>query len=202
MITTLIQLRERHLGAALGLRPARGQHSDPESAALAEHAAGRTAVVEIGVLEGVSAALIRTVMATDGRLWLIAPYEGRLGFSAARVAARRTVNRAGGARDVRWIRRYSTDVGPGWSEPLDFVFIDGDHSEAVCEQDWRHFSRHVVPGGRVAFHDSAVYDGGHTDPSWGPVQVCDGHFRNPATADPAWQMIEESDSPTVVERCR
>lgn len=200
MTSTITALRTRHLGALLRLRPAHGQHSAEESAALAVHATGRRAVVEIGVLEGVSAALIRSVMPSEGTLWLVDPYERRHGVSAARMVARRTVARAGGAADVRWVRRYSTDVGPGWSEPLDFVFIDGDHSEAVCEQDWRNFSAHVVAGGRVAFHDSAVYAGGHTSHDWGPVRVCDRYFRDPATRDPGWRIVEEADSLTVVER--
>lgn len=201
MVSKLTELRERHAAAALGLRRACGQHSAAESAALTRHARGRQAVVEIGVLEGVSAALLRSVMSADGTLWLIDPYEGRHGLSAARIVARRTVARAGGARDVRWARRYSTDIGPQWSEPLDFVFIDGDHSETVCEQDWANFSPHVVPGGRVAFHDSAIYDSGAPDPDWGPVRVCDRKFRNPATRDPGWRIVDEIDSLTVVERC-
>lgn len=199
MTSYLSSLRDRHLGAALGLRAAKAQHSPAEAAALAEHATGRRAAAEIGVAEGVSAALLRSVMAPEGVLWLIDPFDGRHGISAAHAVARRAVRRAHGA-EVRWVRRYSTDVGPSWSEPLDFVFIDGDHSEEGCELDWQHFSPHVVPGGRVAFHDSAVFDGGHTNSGWGPVRVCDRHFRDPATPDPGWRIVAEVDSVTVVER--
>lgn len=200
MATIFGELRERHLGAVLGLRPARGQHSTDERTALARHAAGRRAAVEIGVLEGASAALLSSAMDPDGTLWLVDPFKGRHGVSMARLVARRTVRRAQGARDVRWVRALSTDVGPGWTPALDFVFIDGDHSEAVCEADWQNFSRHVVQGGRVAFHDSALYDDGHTSADWGPVKVCDRHFRDPETRDPAWRIVDEVDSLTIVER--
>jgi cephalosporin hydroxylase len=38
-------------------------------------------------------------------------------------------------------------------EPLDFLFIDGDHSYAGVAQDFEMFAPLVRPGGVVAFHD-------------------------------------------------
>jgi predicted O-methyltransferase YrrM len=38
-------------------------------------------------------------------------------------------------------------------EPLDFLFIDGDHSTDGVRQDWEMYSPLVRPGGIVAFHD-------------------------------------------------
>lgn len=38
-------------------------------------------------------------------------------------------------------------------ELLDFLFIDGDHSEAGVRKDWEMYSQLVRPGGIVAFHD-------------------------------------------------
>jgi predicted O-methyltransferase YrrM len=37
--------------------------------------------------------------------------------------------------------------------PVDFLFIDGDHSEAGVSADWRDYRGLVRPGGLVAFHD-------------------------------------------------
>lgn len=128
MTAFMSSLREGHIGAALGLRAAKGQHTPAEAAALAEPADHRRAVAEIGVAEGMSAALLRSVMDPAGVLWLIDPFERRHGVSAAYLVARRTVRRSRGA-EVRWVRQYSTVAGPTWSEPLDFVFLDGDHSE-------------------------------------------------------------------------
>jgi predicted O-methyltransferase YrrM len=198
---TLDQLKQHHVGAMLRLRPARGAHTSAEREALIRHATDRRAAVEIGVLEGVSAAVIRSVMRPGGTLWLIDPYRRRHGISAARSVARRTVAKGGGSIQVYWIRALSTDVGPSWSESLDFVFIDGDHSEVVCEEDWRNFSPHVVTGGQVAFHDSRVHNSGHANHGSGPVRVCNRHFRDPLTRDAAWRIVEEVDSLTIVERC-
>jgi predicted O-methyltransferase YrrM len=38
-------------------------------------------------------------------------------------------------------------------EPVDFLFIDGDHTEAGVRQDYEFFSPLVRPGGLIAFHD-------------------------------------------------
>lgn len=51
----------------------------------------------------------------------------------------------------------SQEVGLTWKEPIDFLLIDGDHSEEVCRADFMLFSPHVVPGGYVAFHDTHVH---------------------------------------------
>ena len=38
-------------------------------------------------------------------------------------------------------------------EPVDFLFIDGDHTEAGVSQDYEFYSPLVRPGGLIAFHD-------------------------------------------------
>lgn len=37
--------------------------------------------------------------------------------------------------------------------PVDFLFIDGDHTEAGVEQDYQDYHGLVRPGGLIAFHD-------------------------------------------------
>jgi predicted O-methyltransferase YrrM len=39
------------------------------------------------------------------------------------------------------------------SQRLDFLFIDGDHTLAGVEADFSIYSKHVRPGGVIAFHD-------------------------------------------------
>jgi predicted O-methyltransferase YrrM len=39
------------------------------------------------------------------------------------------------------------------SKPIDFLFIDGDHSEDGVRLDYERFSPLVRPGGLIAFHD-------------------------------------------------
>lgn len=57
--------------------------------------------------------------------------------------------------------------------PLDFLFIDGDHSYTGVRQDWQAYSRFVRPGGLIAFHDivpdHALRFGIHTEHDAGGV---------------------------------
>jgi predicted O-methyltransferase YrrM len=41
-------------------------------------------------------------------------------------------------------------------EPVDFLFIDGDHSYEGAKQDWDMYASLVRPGGLVAFHDISM----------------------------------------------
>ena len=47
----------------------------------------------------------------------------------------------------------SWDVGNQWTEKLDLVFIDGDHSPESVEKDIDAWIKHVKPGGYALFHD-------------------------------------------------
>lgn len=48
----------------------------------------------------------------------------------------------------------SEKIVRGWSDQLDLLFIDGDHSyEAVCS-DFAHWSPHLREGGILCFHDT------------------------------------------------
>ncbi len=84
-------------------------------------------------------------------------------------------------------------------EPVDFLFVDGDHRYEGAKQDYEMYGPLVRPGGMVAFHDVCVHPGqpevgvdrlwrslgGVTDeivtdpPTWGGI----GFVRQAATAD-------------------
>ena len=185
--------------AWLGFRPVEGQHTPEEHVALKKWAAGKASLVEIGVAEGASAVALREVMAPGGCLSLIDPFHlSRMrGVNATKRAAHRAVARCPNGR-VAWIEQLSTAAVKDWSRPIDFLFIDGDHSEAGVEQDWQQWHRFVVPGGIVVFHDAAVFPGGWTGPDWGPVRLVDRLFRNGEL--PGWRITEQVDSLVVIER--
>ena len=68
-------------------------------------------------------------------------------------------------------------VGRWWSSPLSFLFLDGNHTEAVAQHDYTAFARHLAPGGLLAVHDvfPDPADGGQ--PPWHVVQraVAEGY---------------------------
>ena len=63
---------------------------------------------------------------------------------------------AGGRRAgrVRWHIAPSHEVAAGWSEEVELVFIDGDHSEEGCALDWSCWHGFVSLDGHVVFHDA------------------------------------------------
>jgi predicted O-methyltransferase YrrM len=178
---------------ALHVRAADTQTTTAERECLATHAAGRRMLVEIGVMHGASTRVLCEAMAPDGTLTAIDPFPaGRLGVSFEAAIARREVSR-GPARRVIWRRDFSHSVGTTWSDAVDFVFIDGDHSRRGIEQDWTTWSRFVQPGGVVLLHDSRALDGRPCHESV--------HYTNDVILkDPRFACIDAVDSLTVLQR--
>lgn len=143
----------------LGLRRPHTQTSAAERACLARHAAGRRHIVEIGVLHAVNTAMLRRVMSPEGVITGIDPYPpGRLGINFDLLIARRQLN-AVPSGSARLVRARSADAARQWADPIDFLFIDGDHSWEGIDADWRGWSGLVSPGGVVALHDSRCVAG-------------------------------------------
>jgi predicted O-methyltransferase YrrM len=144
---------------SVGLASAETQTTSRERAALARYASGRASIVEIGVWHGVTTAVLRGAMAAHGVLWAVDPFPpGRLGFSAQRPIARRSVARVTNGTVV-WIRETGRTAGERYraeqKAPADLVFLDGDHTYAGVMEDWTAWNTLVAPGGMVCIHDSA-----------------------------------------------
>jgi len=197
--TDVYRLLRHPLFAWLGIRPVAGQHTRDEHEALKRWAAGKSSLVEIGVAEGASAVALREVMSPDGTLSLVDPFHlSRVrSVNAMKRAAHRVVNSCPNGR-VSWIAKLSSVAAREWNRPIDFLFIDGDHSERAVQQDWEDWHPFVVPGGIVVFHDAAVFPGGWTGKDWGPVRLVDRLFRDAALPD--WSIVQEVDSLVVVKR--
>lgn len=66
---------------------------------------------------------------------------------------KQNIERARVADIIKPLRGYSHDVIKEFHEPLDFLFIDGNHAyEAVC-QDIQQWTPLLKPGGYLLFHD-------------------------------------------------
>jgi len=181
-----------------GLRPPRAQHTAAEHAALQKHARGCKSLVEIGVAEGASAIALRTAMNPQGTLYLVDPFHlSRVPLlNFLRRAARRAVSSKTGPKIV-WIEELSHEAVRGWSRPIDFLLIDGDHREEAVEQDWNDWAPHVMKDGVVVFHDARLFPGGWTSPDYGSVRFVDRMFRK-ASSD--WAILDEVDSLVIVGR--
>jgi predicted O-methyltransferase YrrM len=196
----------RAVALTCGLIPPRTMHSEAEAQVLARLAAGAGRVVEIGVYEGSSAIRLARAMPAGAELHLIDPFTDESGAAmrpgwhgnavASRVAVRRHTRNT--RVRVRWHLARSQDVGRRWDGgSVDFVFVDGDHSEDGVRDDWEAWNRHIRPGGNVAFHDARD---GQPDGvgSPGPTAVVDRLFREHPPA--GWRIVDEKDSLVVVQR--
>jgi predicted O-methyltransferase YrrM len=199
-------VRLRALAVGLGLVPPRTMHSDEDARVLHEAARGARRVVEIGVYEGASALTLLGALDRAAELHLIDPFGAHPdalpgGWGASEWATRRVLARAQrGSRDaprVRWHVARSAEVAACWSQEVDLVFIDGDHSEAGCELDWISWHPFVPPGGHVVFHDArADQAGGRGLP--GPTAAVARHLRD--NASEGWRIIAEADRTVVALR--
>jgi predicted O-methyltransferase YrrM len=186
--------RSSTVAGALGLRPAVAQVSAAEGALLERSAAGSGSVVEIGVAEGGSAWHLRRTLDPDGTLTLIDTYPPVLGMNMSQVIARRLVDSVARGR-VEWLRMRSDEAVRGWSRPIDYLFIDGDHSYDAVRRDYEQWSGHVVPDGTLAFHD-ALTEAAWMDESFGSARFV--AELNAGDAD--WRMVDSVDSLAIFRR--
>lgn len=182
-----------------GLAPAETQTTAIERDCLARHAAGRRCLVEIGVWHGVTTRRLRAAMAPDGVLYAVDPFPaGRLGWSLQRTIARREVAGVAGGR-VEWVRLTGDQAGRAHlargGAPVDFLFLDGDHSYEGLEADWRAWSGVIARGGIVALHDSRPTPSRPIEDA-GSVR----YTRDVILRDVRFRVLDAVESLTVLER--
>lgn len=186
--------RAHSLFGALGLRPAVAQHSAREAELLRQHAAGASQIVEIGVAEGGSAWDMREVMDPNGTMTLIDLYPRVVGMNLSSITARRLVNSVQRGT-VEWIHERSDSVAPHWSEPIDFLVIDGDHSYEAAKRDWDDWHDFIAEGGKVAFHD-VLQGAPWMTPDFGSARFYDELM----SSQTDWKQIDGMDSMAIVSR--
>jgi predicted O-methyltransferase YrrM len=178
-----------------GLARAETQTSPAEQEAIARHARGRRQCVEIGVWHGVNTLRIRRAMAEDGVLWAVDPFPaGRLGFSIPERIARAEVARSSRGA-VLWMRCASAEAARRRENPVDFIFIDGDHSYEALRTDWESWSPKLEPGGMVLLHDSRATPRRPIETA-GSVRFT----REVILADPRFETVETVETLTVLRR--
>src|SRR5262249_8454235 len=109
------------------------------------------------------------------------------------VVCERLLGAGGPAQRVRLLRGDSHDpripdrasqLLP--SRPLDFLFVDGDHTYAVVSQDFRDYSPFVRRGGVAAFHDVHPHSrgwGGEVPRFWDEIKEGYRHTELVASRD-------------------
>lgn len=114
---------------------------------LARRTRGEGAIVEIGTCAGKSTIAIAFAQQEKGGRPLVT-------IDIAEHPSLRANLAGAGVEawvDARIMR--STDAAKGWSEPVEMLWIDGDHATLAIMADIDAWSPHVMVGGIMAFHD-------------------------------------------------
>lgn len=131
-----------------------GWLTDEEGEALFELARGcdgRGVIVEIGSWKGKSTICLGLGSRAGNavRIFAIDPHaDYRFGDFKANV------ERAGIADLVTPIASLSQPAAKDFHEPIELLFVDGSHEEALVREDFDKWVPKVVDGGWVAFHDT------------------------------------------------
>ena len=165
--------------------------SQRETDCLEEYARDKRRLAEIGVWEGGTTKLLRRAMAPDGVLFAIDPFPtGRLGISYQRPIAHGEVRRIRNGTVV-WLRTTGAQAASDprvAAAPLDFIFIDGDHTFEGLRADWEAWAPQA--SGIVALHDVVG------DPEQGSVQFAQQRI----VTDPRFAVVKTVDSLMVLAR--
>lgn len=188
---------------ALHLRRTRVLLTANDTAILEKWVRDRRSLVEIGVFEGGSTLVLRQLMHPEGVLTGIDPFveiePAEAGQRGNLTISKMIVNRCKRGQ-VRFISDFSHNAAKTWTEPLDFVFIDGDHSEEGCQQDFEDWEKFVKPGGVILFHDARL--GRPSEQPWmgceGSTEVVNKLFRR--QQHPRWKIVDEGGSIVVIQR--
>ena len=189
-----MKVLSHYIAWTIGLAPATTQTTSAERDCLARYATGRRRLVEIGVWHGVTTKRLRAAMHATGVLSAVDPFPiGRLGFSVQQHIAHREVDSIANGQ-VAWLRTTGAAAARD-HHSVDFVFIDGDHSEHGLLADWRAWSPLVEAGGIVALHDSRSTPDRPIDDA-GSVKVTNDVILR----DERFSVVDTVDSLTVLQR--
>jgi predicted O-methyltransferase YrrM len=97
---------------------------------------------------------------------------------------------------VEWLRQLSSEAVRRWREPIDFLFIDGDHAYEAVRRDWEDWTPFVAPHGYVALHDAQPSE--WTDHDSGPVRF----VRELGDAPAGFRRVDGIDSTVIYQRAQ
>jgi len=115
---------------------------------------GAAVICELGCYEARSS--VAFALNTTGTVYAVDPFfGGRLGICYTEWVAR-IHRRRQKAKNLIFLRGLSSDIVKEFDSPIDFLFIDADHSYEAAKADWEHWFPKVKKKGYVALHDSKL----------------------------------------------
>ena len=136
----------------VGLEGPASQVTENELEMLMRYSRGVAVICELGCYEGRSS--VAFALNTTGTVYAVDPFfGGRLGICYTEWVAR-IHRRRQRAKNLVFLRGLSGDVVPKFNRPIDFLFIDADHSYEAAKADWEQWFPKVKKKGYVALHDA------------------------------------------------
>jgi len=136
----------------IGLDAAASQVTDPELRMLLRYSRGARTICEIGCYEASTS--VALALNTSGNVYSVDPfYHGRLGICYSECIAR-VHKRRSRARNLFFLKGLSHEIGGNFNVPIDFLFIDADHSYEAVKADWNQWFPKVKTNGYIALHDA------------------------------------------------
>jgi len=109
-------------------------------------------IVEIGSYMGRSTKLL-ALSSPESETITIDPLEDTAFSTHSKEVVKNNLLNSIQGLSVILIQKKSQNAGRGWSKPIDFLHIDGDHLYEAVKTDIRLFVPHVKKGHYVFFHD-------------------------------------------------
>ncbi|MFO7871859.1 MAG: class I SAM-dependent methyltransferase [Kiritimatiellia bacterium] len=116
-------------------------------------------VVEIGSFQGKSTLVLAHALkkGRQGTVFAVDPHCHPAGPNNAEIL-RQNIAKSG-LDNIRMITDYSYNFIKSFSNPINLLWLDGDHGEDGVFRDFADFQPLVVTGGKVALHDAAAFPG-------------------------------------------
>lgn len=128
---------------------------------------GRGVIVEIGPWKGKSTVYLANGSKASNKvkIYTIDPYVEEYGGKLAFEEFKKNIKTANVEDVIEPLVKTSEEANKDWRKPIEFLWIDGDHSFPMVKLDFDLWSPYLIKGGTIAFHDAV---------SGGPKKVvCD-----------------------------
>jgi predicted O-methyltransferase YrrM len=186
-----------YIKVSLGFESAETQTTANEKKLIAEYSNGAKTAVELGVFEGVNTLTIAASLASDGSLYAVDPFtKGRLGLCYGKLICKSQLTKHKLQEKVKFLEMLSFDAVMHISEPIDFIFVDGDHSLDGVKRDWADWSPKVKKGGYIALHDTSVPKHDARVQELGSYQ----YFQSHISKDTRFKKVAEVDSLNILQK--
>jgi predicted O-methyltransferase YrrM len=126
--------------------------------------------VEIGSARGMSACYVGVALMENGsgKIYAIDPHAKTSWNDSHSVETlpviEHNIRYLGLTKYVEIVHKTSDEAVKEWSQPIDLLFIDGDHTYEGVRRDWEMFSPFLTEFGVTVFHDT-IWDL-DPDPRW------------------------------------